>query len=465
MNLIDNNDAYETISWILDNADMGFFIVTASSSMQKKVADLYKSPRIEVYDYADNAAPYSSSTLSAWAKSHGKADALFILNMQIAFVSDYELYSFNMSRNTLADQQRIWVFFMTEELEERLSLFAFDIYSFMRLKAHFFDEELDLFKQTPIIIRNDQDINVTRLRESLKRYKDLEEELMQLPLKDTPQNKLLSTAITLSSIAKTHAGCIDYENALRLLFKVLLIREQCLGTNHPVTAGTYNEIANVYLDIGDYEASLMWYRKTLEIIERTMGTEHSATASIYNDMANLYYNQGDYSSALLFDQKALAIREKTLGTEHFSTASTYNNIAGDYQAQGDYPKALDFLQKATYKKMLDTNHTSAAKSFNNIGVTYQSMGYSNKALSWYERALEVYEKAFGCEHLSTAIICFNIAGVYNNQSDYKKALVWHQKALAIYEKILGTDHSTTIMSHSIIENIGQRYRDLGSSLK
>ena len=65
-----NQEAYETVSWILDNADMGFFIVTAPHNMQRELAELYKTSRVEVFDYAKKASSYSYSELSAWVESY-----------------------------------------------------------------------------------------------------------------------------------------------------------------------------------------------------------------------------------------------------------------------------------------------------------------------------------------------------------------------------------------------------------
>jgi|GEM_PF-4408398 len=44
-----NQEAYETVSWIMDNADMGFFIVTAPHNMQRELAERYKTRRVAIF--------------------------------------------------------------------------------------------------------------------------------------------------------------------------------------------------------------------------------------------------------------------------------------------------------------------------------------------------------------------------------------------------------------------------------
>ena len=85
MNSDDGNEkAHERLRWILDNADAGFFIVTAPHRQQHQIADLYKSPQIACYDYSPGGEKYSYYALSDWADTHRDADILFVLNTQIA---------------------------------------------------------------------------------------------------------------------------------------------------------------------------------------------------------------------------------------------------------------------------------------------------------------------------------------------------------------------------------------------
>ena len=75
---IDNSEAYGTISWILDYSNMGFYLVTAPVPMQRRIADLYRSPRVAVFDYSLQAEPYASAALIAWDNANQDAEVLFI---------------------------------------------------------------------------------------------------------------------------------------------------------------------------------------------------------------------------------------------------------------------------------------------------------------------------------------------------------------------------------------------------
>jgi len=463
---VDNTEAYGIVRWILDNADTGFFIITAPHRQQRQIAEIHTSPRVACYDYSSHGEHYSYYALSEWANAHQDADVLFILNMQVALQEKKNLADFNVSRDMLARKDKIWIFVMTKDAEHRLSTFAHDIYSYVRMKAHFQAEEETSPKELQILHFHDRQ-SVQKIKVMLEQYKALEEQLMSLSLHDTPDTKLLSAAITLADIANLYYDCAEYGDSFRLLEKGLQIREKVLGSEHPDTAATYNNIAGVYDNQGDYPKALEWYQKALAIRKKVLGSEHPDTAAMYNNIAGVYSSQGDYPKALEWYQKALAISEKVLGREHPDTAATYNNIALVYTSQGDYPKALEWYQKALAirEKLLGREHPDTATTYNNIALVCASQGDYPKALEWYQKALAIMEKVLGNEHPDTAATYNNIAGVYDNQGDYPKALEWYQKALAISEKVLGSEHPSTAATYNNIAGVYSRQGDYPKALE
>ena len=453
-----NQDAYETVSWILDNADMGFFIVTAPASMQRKIAELYSSGNTGLYDFSQNKAPYSYYKLIDWLKTQSKKQVFFVLNMQLALKDEKDMLSFNMSRDKLAKEKKIWFFLMTKDLDDRLATFAYDIYSYVRLKAHFIAEDEDNYAGKEIDdYECSLDFNETMT--ALERHKDLEEKLMALPLNGTSSEQLLSAAILLTNIARHYQDCADYQNSYRLFEKVRDIREMVLGTEHPDTAATYNNIGLTNKYQGDYDQALEFYKKSLLIVERMLGKEHPDTAEVYNNMGLLYKELKDYPNALGFFEKSLAIKVKVLGKEHPSTAATYNNIGLVYQNQGDYTKAMEFLIKALVirEKVLGKEHPFTATTYSNIGSVYKSQRDYTKALSFYEKALAIKGKVQSKEHPSIAAVNNNIAGVYQDQGDYDKALEFYVLAYKVWLRY-GAHHPNTVI---VYDNMKRAYLESG----
>jgi tetratricopeptide (TPR) repeat protein len=452
---VDNSEAYARVSWVVENGDRGFFFVTAQPAQQRKLAKLYETTNSAIYDCAVVGKPFSYAHLSGWAEENAERNIYFIINMDVALRDEEKIGALNMSRDMLMNTGKMWFFCMTANLAERISDFARDFYSYVRMKIRFQAEEQEEFEGKNIMDVEEHH-NVAQIKETLERYKDLEARYMAMSFEKNTENELLSAAVALSDIAVLYRKCAEYDNALTLLEWIKEIREKILGEQNPDTAQTYSDIGFIYEDLGDYSKALDWYQKALSIQEKVLGGEHPYIATSYNNIGLVYHKQGDYSTALEWYQKALSIREKVLGGEHPGTATSYNNIGGVYYKQGDYSKALEWYQKALsiLEKVLGGEHPNTASSYSNIGVIYLNQGDYNKALECYQKALSIREKVLGDEHPNTANSYNNIGYIYYNQGDYNKALELYQKALSTFEKVLGKDHPRTKITKKNIQLLG-----------
>ena len=401
--MIDNTSAYQTIGWIINHSDGGFFSVIASEPMQSRVVAFYQDSNIAVYDYRLQQEEYTFQALADWISDQPDKSAYFLLNFQRALYGEQVLTRLNFSRDMLWRLNKNIIFCMTKEADDQLCKNAYDFYSYIKLTAVFQDELVETSKQQPV---PDETIRFWH-EEECHGQLDIE------PYGQWPEEKQLAYAILLSNRAEVSIQEWRYSDARCLLEAVLNIRTAVLGTEHPDTGTTYNNIANVYQVQGDYTKALEYYQKALDIRIKTLGTGHPETGTTYNNIAGVYQDQGDYTKALEYYQRALDISIKALGTEHPSTGTTYNNIAGIYQAQGDYTKALEY----------------------------------------YQKDLAISEKALGIEHPSTGTTYNNIAGVYQEQGDYAQALEYYQKALDIFQSKLGPQHPNTVYVQNEVEKL------------
>ena len=313
-----NADAYQTIGWILNHSEDGFFFLIAPDKVQQEAVARYSDSNIAIYDYKkEQNYRYSFKVVEEFIGANNNAAAYFLLNLQLALQEDADIQRLNFSRDMLERLKKNIIFCVTPQTDDNLAKRAYDFYSYIKLRL-FFQEEVvkgagndeEYRLQTPggfdlsTGVDDVAEIDFTR-----------------------PAAYLLSQAISFSNQAKELTAEFRFRDALFFLQRVLAIREKVLGREHPDTATTYNNIAGVYVHQGDYPRAREWYQKALAIREKVLGREHPDTATTYNNIAGVYDNQGDYPRALEWYQKALAIREKVLGREHPSTAATYNNIA------------------------------------------------------------------------------------------------------------------------------------------
>ena len=405
--MIDNTAAYQTVGWILDHSDNGFFSLIASEAMQRRVVGFYKNSNVAVYDYLSRQEEYTFQALEDWIASQPDKDAYFLLNFQRALSDEEVLKRLNFSRDMLWKLNKNIIFCMTKGADDLLNGKAYDFYSYMKLVVVFQDELAAMREAPPIKDMMGQPQGGDESPEPvIENYGQW------------PEEKQLAYAISLANQAELLTRKCRYADARRLLEAVLSIRTTVLGGEHPDTARTYDRIAGVYRAQGWYDKALEYCRRALEVREETLGHGHPNIGATYNNMAGAYKDQGQYDKALEYFEKALDIKEKVLGSEHPSTGTAYNNIASIYKAEGEHAKALEY----------------------------------------YQRALAINEKALGPEHPGTGATYNNIAGVYEAQGEHAKALEYYKKAAAISGRTLGANHSDTAITNS---NIAGRYMSLG----
>ena len=445
----DNVMGYETLSWIIDSSQKGFFAVTASPAMQRVILSHYNYSSILIFDYSKKKHPFDYSKLSKELSKKKNKDirTCFIFNFQLAVDTEDDLIRLNHSRDMLAGENKNLVFFMDENTYRKINLEARDFFSYFQLKLEFEDEGV-----LPVG-KEDFDFNYTGAQGT-----DTAE-----PIAidfNKPKEELLARAIALSNRATALENNGEYAKAKAALEAVVKIRERLLGEEHPDTAASYNKIGVVYYKKGEYDHALEYNEKALAIFEKVLGKEHPHIAGSYNNIAEVYRAKGEYDRALEYHEKALAIREKVLGREHPDTAASYNNIANVYYVKGEYDRALEYHEKALAidEKMLGKKNPSTAIDYNNIGGVYYAKGEYNYALEYNEKALAIREKVLGREHPSTAASYNNIALVYDAKGEYDRALEYHEKTLAIREKVLGKEHPDTALS---CHNIGALFYKMG----
>jgi len=474
---LENSDAFGQLDWVINNASKGFFFVLASHKMQERIANIYPANNIAKLNYSDikqysdlrlydeqNTEHYRFHALSKFADDNAEKKILFILNFQIPFPTTEDIYNLNFSRDWIADKNKVWIFFMTAELEERLFLLAPDFHSYCNLKIQFEDigtEETkrELLKLSDTITTIHQ---TNEIKERLARYKEMEDEYLsyfetatdgsvQLIRKGLSDSQLLAIADTLNNIARLYSKIRDCNKAIEIFKKVLLIRVEILGLRHLKTATSYNNIGFAYNGMSDYDKALEYYNKALEIREEVLGLRHPDTAQSYNNIGVVYDKIGDYTKALEYYNEALKIREEVLGLQHPNTADSYNNIGLACDSIGEYTKALEYYNEALKirKEVLGLQHPNTADSYNNIGLAYDKIGDYNKALEYYNKALEIREKVLGFQHPDMAQSYNNIGAAYDKIGDYNKALEYYNKALEIYDEVFKEHPSTKITLKNI----------------
>jgi len=251
-----------------------------------------------------------------------------------------------------------------------------------------------------------------------------------------------------------------YGEAESLYQRALAIREQQLGSEHPLVAAPLNGLANLYREQGKYAEAESLYQRALAIFEQQLGSEHPQVAYPLNNLGDLYSDQGKYAEAEPLFQRALAIFGQQLGPDPPLMAYPLNNLALLYWRQGKYAEAEPLYRRALAirERLLGPKHPLVAYPLDGLAELYREQGKYAEAEPLYLRALSIWEQNLGPKHPNVALPLNNLAELYYGQGKYAEAESLFQRALSIFEQQLGETHPHVAYP---LNNLAELYREQG----
>ncbi len=275
------------------------------------------------------------------------------------------------------------------------------------------------------------------------------------------------TARTLNDLGALYRNQGKYQDAESLLQKALTIRQQVLGTEHPDVAQTLHNLASLYRAQGAYEKAEPFYLQALHIRETTLGVDHPLVAQSYYGLAKLYHSQEQYQQAEELCKQALHMQEQRLGDDHPMIASTLNILAKIYQGQNKLDQAKEMNLRALWIRELTSgeDHPHVAIILNNLVEIYHAEGRYHEAEPLIARSLRIHEQSLGPEHPYMAYSLSNLAENFFLRGDYAQAESYYKKALAIREQNLGFNHPRTASTyHNLarLYSVLERYEEAES---
>jgi CHAT domain-containing protein/Tfp pilus assembly protein PilF len=258
----------------------------------------------------------------------------------------------------------------------------------------------------------------------------------------TGQDQTLQEAARLSAEALRLAGVGELDEALPLATRVLELREQALGAEHPETAVALNRLANLYRNKRDLARAEPLYLRALAIAEQQPAPGHPDLAQIFNDLGGFYILKSDLAQAEARLQRALEIWEQTLGPEHPNLARALTNLGNVYNQKGEVAKAKSSLERALTirERELGAEHPQLLSTLIGLGGIAYDEGDYERAAGYDQRTLVILEKTEQLETEQGAGVLNNLGTIANFKRDFAQAETLYRRAQAVYEKIFGPEH-------------------------
>jgi CHAT domain-containing protein len=217
---------------------------------------------------------------------------------------------------------------------------------------------------------------------------------------DTDPKIAQSIAQSLNDLAALYADRGNYAQAEEIFKRVIVIKQQALGREHPSVAFSQNNLGLLYLEQEKYQEADAQFQQALELLERVKqknpdNRETSiAIAQTLSNLGSLYLVQKNYDRAEKYYQNALEMRQKILGEEHPGVAPSLGNLANLYSEQGKYQQAEPIYQKALaiLEKTRGAEHPEVGAILKNLSLLYWSQGNIAQAISYFSRATNIEDK-------------------------------------------------------------------------
>lgn len=264
-----------------------------------------------------------------------------------------------------------------------------------------------------------------------------------------------SLASTLLLVALVYRDKGSYTQAEQLLRRALALQEKAVGENHPDFIGCLFNLAIVCRLKGGLAVAATLYQRTIALSEKLYGTEHLELTGALQELAILHSDKGEPAQAEPLFQRVLLIREKAQGKEHPDVASCLFNLAILHRNKGDYARAEPLFQRAlaVQEKALGMEHPDVANTLYNWAIQHRIQGELNKAEPLLRRALAIQEKRFGTEHPEITGTLNELAVLYTDRKDFVQAEPMLLRLLAFREKTVGGEHYDVATTLSDLANL------------
>jgi tetratricopeptide (TPR) repeat protein len=222
----------------------------------------------------------------------------------------------------------------------------------------------------------------------------------------------LDLAFTLNSLGALYCNVREPARALPLLERGLEIREDILGSNHPLVAASLDNLAEALIQRRRLDQAEALYRRSLSILE---------TQS---------------------DPSVLAMTRCKLGDLHFRKR---RNLA---QAEELYRQAL-----VAWKQAPEHDHPQIGLALTGLAEVYLAQRRYAEAEPLLKQALEIQEKALGPAHPQVAKVLLDYASLFRKQHRDREAAPMEKRAKNIVkafnreEQGSGTVDVSTLKRH------------------
>ncbi|CAI2365697.1 unnamed protein product [Moneuplotes crassus] len=187
-----------------------------------------------------------------------------------------------------------------------------------------------------------------------------------------------------------------YDQAFEFYNQAININLQVSGPINKEAVICLSQLANIHFKFGDYNQAVQLQTKCVILSEKLFGKIHTRTAQAYSSLANIT-TISNYTKAFEYMKRALYIHEMVCGDNHPEISSTYSSLGFMYLEIDDSQSALDCFRQSLYRNiaMYGEEHVQVANCYQIIASAYQNHEQFRQALEYQEKSHNILVRLYG----------------------------------------------------------------------
>ena len=262
------------------------------------------------------------------------------------------------------------------------------------------------------------------------------------------ENEPLVEASIRETLGNTYRNLGDFEAAERHLKRVVQIRRDESGEEHPQTIYATFRLCGALWEAGRIAEAHPLCLKTVERSKRVLGKEHRTTLRSMNILALVREALADHDGAEQLFREILVTSHKAFGQTDMITLLAVGNLAGVLRRAGRYEEAEPLYLKALElrRQVLGEDHPYAIDSLRGLGLLRAEQERYEEAEKLLTESLERRRRVQGREHKRTIKNMVRLGWVYTEQQRYNEAEALLLDAFELSYRVLGPLDQVTIES-------------------
>lgn len=229
----------------------------------------------------------------------------------------------------------------------------------------------------------------------------------------------------------------QYSQALKIFEDLLSKALVIYGDSTYWVGHTCNDIASIMCYQGEYDKALPLLLKAMVIHKKVLGEYHSDYAMNLHDLGLCYFYLNDYEKAEFYIEQALEYQLEIHGDAHVDVAMSYQDLGIIHTFQNRQKDSFDNFLMAikTHKKIKGDNNLELANTYNHLSYLLISIGEYDYALLYLQLAMNILQKDMVKWHPIRALSHYNLGLVYYFKKDFENALIHANEALQIHNSL------------------------------